>query len=57
MLWYVVYLGEGILSVESAEGDPIGKVVAGPFDTERQAIVAYVSIIADAAEHSEVIYN
>ncbi len=55
--WYVVDLGDGILSVECTEGDPLGEVVAGPFDSEREATAAYVGIRADQAEHSEVIYN
>jgi len=54
MLWYVVDI-LGVLSVESAEGDPIGVVVAGPFDTEREAYVAYYRISAKDAESSEII--
>lgn len=56
-MWYVVNLGESILSVEFAEGDPLGTVVAGPFDTEWEATAAYVGILADEATNSEIIYG
>lgn len=58
-MWYVADLGEGILSVEFAAigCQPHGVVLAGPFDTEREAIVAYVNIRAEEAAHSEVIYG
>jgi hypothetical protein len=54
--WFVVDL-MGVLSVESTEGgaDPLGEVVAGPFDTEREAIGAYVSIRAASAQSAEII--
>ena len=55
-MYYVVDI-LGVLSVEFAEGcgDPIGVVVAGPFDNEREAILAYIQLCADQAQTSEVI--
>jgi len=55
-MYYVVDI-LGVLSVEFAEGcgDPIGVVVAGPFDNEREAILAYIQLWADQAQTSEVI--
>jgi len=54
MNWYVVDI-MGILCVEETNGDPIGVVVAGPFDTEHEANMDYVSLKAEEAAGSEIV--
>jgi len=54
MTWYVVDI-LGVLSVECAEGDPVGVVVAGPFDSEREANLAYINLWAAEAQSSEIV--
>jgi hypothetical protein len=55
-MYYVVDI-LGVLSVEFAEGggDPVGVVVAGPFDGEREANLAYINLWAEQATGSEII--
>ena len=54
-MWYVVSLWDQIISVQYAENEPYGTVLAGPFKTDREAYVALAHIRAEEATSSEII--
>ena len=54
-MWYVVSLWDKIVSVQYAEDEPYGTVLAGPFKTDREAYTALAHIRATETESSEVV--
>ncbi len=54
-MYYVVELWDGVLSVQFADGEPYGIILAGPFETYGEAHAEYVAFLEKDAAESPVI--